>query len=123
MSLALHLAAHLLAAGAAGHEAPAAAVALPAHAPLALAAADPAVPNPAATPPPGLTGPVTTILGWIKWGAIVAGSVGMSACGLMMILGRRNRSSLAVDGAAGIPYVLLGLIVVSAGSAIAGAFL
>jgi hypothetical protein len=81
------------------------------------------MPNPPAVPPPGFAGPVATILGWIKWGAIVAGSVGMSACGLMMILGRRNRSSLAVDGAAGIPYVLLGLVVVSAGSAIAGVFL
>ena len=89
----------------------------------ALAAGNPPVPNPPAAPPPGFAGPVDTILGWIKWGAIVAGSVGMSACGLMMILGRRNRSSLAVDGAAGIPYVLLGLMVVSAGSAIAGVFL
>ncbi len=116
MTLTIHLAAHLLTAGIHGHLAPAAAR-------LALPVAKPPVPNPPAAPPPGFTGPVNTILGWIKWGAIVAGSVGMSACGLMMILGRRNRSSLAVDGAAGIPYVLLGLVVVSAGSAIAGVFL
>jgi hypothetical protein len=89
----------------------------------ALAAGSPAVPDPPPAPPPGFTGPLTTILSWIKYGAIAAGSVGMSVCGLMMILGRRNRSSLAADGAAGIPYVLLGLMVVSAGSAIVGAFL
>lgn len=89
----------------------------------ALAAGHPQVPDPPAAPPPGFAAPVNTILGWIKWGAIVCGSAGMSVCGLMMILGRRNRSSLAVDGAAGIPYVLLGLMVVSAGSAVAGVFL
>jgi hypothetical protein len=109
MSLIAHLAAHALAAGGPGHG--------------VAATQGPQVPDPPPAPPPGFTGPVDVILGWIKWGAIVAGSVGMSACGLMMILGRRNRSSLAVDGAAGIPYVLLGLMVVSAGSAIAGVFL
>jgi len=104
MSLALHLAAQALTGSPSG--------------PRTLQ-----VPDPPAAPPPGFAGPVDTILGWIKWSAIVAGSVGMSVCGLMMILGRRNRSSLAADGAAGIPYVLLGLMIVAAGSAIAGVFL
>jgi hypothetical protein len=108
MSLVLHLAAQVLGGSPSGSR----------TSPLALQ-----VPDPPAAPPPGFAGPVDTILGWIKWGAIVAGSVGMSVCGLMMILGRRNRSTLAADGAAGIPYVLLGLMVVAAGSAIAGAFL
>ncbi len=31
------------------------------------------------------------------------------ACGVMMAVGRRNRSSMAADGAAGIPWVLGGL--------------
>jgi hypothetical protein len=109
MSLIVHLAAQALAAGKPPPKAP--------------AAPAPLVPDPLPAPPPGFTGPVSTILSWIKWSAIVAGSVGMSVCGIMMILGRRNRSSLAADGAAGIPYVLLGLMVVAAGSAIAGVFL
>ena len=108
MSLILHLAAQALAAPSPGHGTP---------------SPSPLVPDPTPSAPPGFTTPVSTILGWIKWGGIISGSVGMSACGLMMILGRRNRSSLAVDGAAGIPHVLLGLMVVSAGSAIAGVFL
>ena len=34
------------------------------------------VPNPAPKAPPGLTGPVNTLLAWWKWGALVAGSHG-----------------------------------------------
>jgi hypothetical protein len=34
------------------------------------------VPNPAPKAPPGLTGPVNTLLGWWKWGALVAGVFG-----------------------------------------------
>ena len=48
-------------------------------------------------------------LGWGKWTLIVGGVLGMFICGGMMILGRRNRSSTAVDGATGIPWVLGGL--------------
>lgn len=109
MSLIIHLAAQALAVPKPPHGVP------PAQAPL--------VPDPPPSPPPGFSGPIGMIFAWIKWGAIAAGMFGMSACGLMMILGRRNRSTLAADGASGIPYVLLGLMVVSAGSAIVGAFL
>jgi hypothetical protein len=88
-----------------------------------LPAGNPPVPNPAASPPPGLTVPIDTILGWVKWGSVIAGSAGLSVCALMMMVGRRNRSSLAADGAAGIPWVLLGLMLASASSAIVGVFL
>jgi len=92
-----------------------------------LAAANPAgsplVPDPAPAPPPGLTGPVSTILGWVKWGAVIAGSVGLTVCAVMMMAGRRGRSSAAADGAAGIPWVLLGLMLAAASSAIVGVFL
>ena len=74
-------------------------------------------------PPPGLTGPVDTILGWVKWGSLIAGSIGLSACAIMMMTGRRSRSTVAADGAAGIPWVLLGLMLAAASSAIVGVFL
>ena len=39
------------------------------------------VPNPAPQAPPGLAGPVDTLLGWWKWGALVAGVFGLIGCG------------------------------------------
>jgi len=80
------------------------------------------VPNPAPLAPPGLAGPVNTLLGWWKWGALVAGVFGLIGCGAMMAIGRRNRSSLAADGATGIPWVLAGLTLIALSSGIVGVF-
>jgi hypothetical protein len=49
--------------------------------------------------------------------------VGLVICGVMMAVGRRNRSSISADGAAGIPWVLGGLTVISFSAAIVGAVL
>ncbi|HEY1619275.1 MAG TPA: hypothetical protein VGG25_16765 [Streptosporangiaceae bacterium] len=81
------------------------------------------VPDPAPQAPPGLAGPVSTLLGWWKWGALVAGVFGLIGCGAMMALGRRNRSSLAADGATGIPWVLAGLTLIALSSGIVGVFM
>ena len=81
------------------------------------------VPNPAPVPVPGLDAVANTFLGWGKWTLIVAGVLGMFICGGMMILGRRNRSSTAVDGATGIPWVLGGLTLGSIGAAVVGVVL
>jgi hypothetical protein len=81
------------------------------------------VPNPAPLAPPGLAGPVNTLLGWWKWGALVAGVFGLIGCGAMMAIGRRNRSSLAADGATGIPWVLAGLTLIALSSGIVGVFM
>jgi hypothetical protein len=89
----------------------------------ALAAGIPGVPNPPVAPPPGLTEPINTILGWVKWGAMIAGTIGLAVCAVMMMVGRRGRSSSAAEGAAGIPWVLLGLMLASAGPLIVGVFL
>jgi hypothetical protein len=78
------------------------------------------VPNPAPKAPPGLTGPINTLLAWWKWGALVAGVFGLIGCGAMMAIGRRNRSNLAADGAAGIPWVLAGLTLIALSSGIVG---
>ena len=82
-----------------------------------------APPNPAPTPVPGLAPVADMFLGWGKWVLIVAGVLGMFICGGMMILGRRNRSATAVDGATGIPWVLGGLTLAAIGAAVVGVVL
>jgi hypothetical protein len=61
------------------------------------------------------------LLGWLKWGGLVAGLVGLMICGIMMAVGRRNRHALAADGAAGIPWVLGGLSVIVLAAGVVGA--
>lgn len=77
-------------------------------------------PNPPPAPPPGLDSAANTFLGWMKWGGLVAGVLGLFICGVMMMVGRRNRSTAAVDGATGIPWVLGGLTVMSFAAGIVG---
>lgn len=79
-----------------------------------------AVPNPPPQAPPGLESFANQFLGWLKWGGLVAGVTGLFICAIMMMIGRRNRSMTAVDGAAGIPWVLGGLSVMSFASAVVG---
>ena len=81
------------------------------------------VPNPAPAPPPGLARRVGTLLAWWKWGSLIAGVFGLVACGAMMAIGRRNRSNLAADGAAGIPWVLAGLTLIALSSGIVAVFI
>ena len=82
-----------------------------------------AIPNPGPIAPPGMAGPANMLLGWLKWVGIVAGLIGFGMCAIMMILGRRNRSNLAVDGATGIPWVLGGLSLITLASGLVGASL
>ena len=82
-----------------------------------------AVPNPSPEAPPGLDGVANTFLGWLKWGGLLAGVVGLMVCGIMMMIGRRNRSATAVDGATGIPWVVAGLSVITLASGLVGAIL
>jgi hypothetical protein len=81
------------------------------------------VPNPAPKAPPGLSGTVSTLLAWWKWTALIAGVFGLVGCGAMMAIGRRNRSTLAADGASGIPWVLAGLTLIALSSGIVGVFM
>ena len=61
------------------------------------------------SPPPGLGELGDTFIAWMTWILRVCGVAGLMACGVMMAVGRRNRSAMAADGAAGIPWVLGGL--------------
>jgi hypothetical protein len=82
-----------------------------------------AVPNPGPVAPPGMAGPADMLLGWLKWTGLVGGMVGLGMCAIMMILCRRNRSNMAVDGATGIPWVLGGLSLMGLASGLVGAVL
>jgi hypothetical protein len=79
------------------------------------------VPRPAPLVPPGkLAGAADTILGWMQWGGL-AGAVGaLIAAGIMMIVGRRNRHSMAVDGALSVPWVIGGLALMFGATALVG---
>ncbi|MGQ0625609.1 MAG: hypothetical protein ACT4PP_13290 [Sporichthyaceae bacterium] len=76
------------------------------------------LPNPAPKAPPGTEVLAGEWIGYFKYVALIAGVFGLIACGVMMMLGRRHRSALASDGAAGIPWVLGGLAVVSLAAAL-----
>jgi hypothetical protein len=85
-----------------------------------LLAAPLAPPDPAPTAIPGM-GPVADqFLGWLKWILVVGGVGGLLICGIMMAVGRRNRSAFAADGAAGIPWVLGGLALGAVAATIVG---
>jgi hypothetical protein len=80
-------------------------------------------PNPAPQAPPGLTGPVTTLIAWGKWGVMVCGVAGLLICAGKMAIGHRNRATFAADGASGVPWVLGGLSLAAVATAIVGVFL
>lgn len=79
--------------------------------------------NPAPIAPPGMETVASTFLGWGKWAVLVSGVLGFFICAGMMIIGRRNRSQTAVDGAAGVPWVLAGLALTTLAAGIAGVVL
>jgi hypothetical protein len=63
--------------------------------------------------PPGMETVFPEWIGWAKWIAIGLGILGLMACGIMMMIGRRNRSHLSAEGANGLLWVMGGLSVVS----------
>ncbi|MDX2841030.1 hypothetical protein PV377_18975 [Streptomyces ipomoeae] len=84
---------------------------------VALAPMAPGDPTPNWDAPPASPPGMETILpewvGWAKYVAIGAGILGLIACGIMMMVGRRNRSHLSAEGASGLLWVLGGLSVVT----------
>ncbi|GAA3065574.1 hypothetical protein GCM10010464_32380 [Pseudonocardia yunnanensis] len=81
-----------------------------------------AVPNPPPAAPPGLDELAGELLGWLKWGVIVAGVLGIFICALMLIIGRRNRSATAYEGLVGSAWVIGGLALASVAALLVGAF-
>jgi hypothetical protein len=81
------------------------------------------VPEPSVQAPPGLQEKTDLLLGWLKWGGIGAGTAGIMISGIMMAVGRRNRSSLAADGASSVPWVLGGCALIAIAGGLVGAVL
>ena len=79
-------------------------------------------PNPGPAVPPGLGAFADQIIGWLKWGVLVAGVVGILVCAVMIILGRRNRSATAYEGLVGSAWILGGLALASVAAVVVGAF-
>ncbi|OZM75658.1 hypothetical protein [Pseudonocardia sp. MH-G8] len=79
-------------------------------------------PDPPPSAPPGLDELASQLLGWLKWGVIFAGLIGILICALMLIIGRRNRSATAYEGLVGSAWVLGGLGLASVAALIVGAF-
>lgn len=71
------------------------------------------IPNPAPAAPTGeITTTVTTLLAFAKWFGLIAGVGGLIAAGVMLAVGRRNRSQLSVDAAVSLPYIVGGISLV-----------
>jgi len=80
------------------------------------------VPDPGPTAPPGLEELAGLMLGWLKWGVLVCGIVGILICAMMVIVGRRNRSATAYEGLIGSAWVIGGLALASVAAMLVGAF-
>lgn len=81
-----------------------------------------AVPDPGPTAPPGFEELAGDLLGWLKWGVLVAGVLGILICALMLIIGRRNRSATAYEGLIGSAWVIGGPALTSVAALRVGAF-
>lgn len=69
--------------------------------------------NPCAQAPEPVQQVASTLIMWTRWTGLASGVFGLMSCGVMMAIGRRNRSHLAGEGASGIPWVLGGLSVIA----------
>ncbi|GAA5160971.1 hypothetical protein GCM10023321_44510 [Pseudonocardia eucalypti] len=79
-------------------------------------------PNPPPQAPPGLDALADQVIGWLKWGVLVAGMMGLLVCAGMIIVGRRRRGGLAQEGLIGSLWVLGGLALASAAALLVGVF-
>lgn len=80
------------------------------------------VPDPEPIAPPGFADLAGDLLGWMKWGVLAAGVLGLLICSLMLIIGRRNRSATAYEGLIGSAWVVGGLALASVTAVMVGAF-
>jgi hypothetical protein len=76
---------------------------------------------PAPEPPPGLEELANTLLSWLAWGVLISGIGGLLICAGMIILGRRGRNQVAIDGLMGAVWVFGGLALAGAAGALVNA--
>ncbi|ONI88052.1 hypothetical protein ALI22I_20135 [Saccharothrix sp. ALI-22-I] len=81
------------------------------------------LPDPEPMAPEGpLADGAETMLAWMKWGGLV-GAVGCGMwVGIAMIVGRRNRNNMAIEGALGIPWIVGGVAMVLGAASFVGFF-
>jgi hypothetical protein len=80
------------------------------------------IPNGPPSLPPGLGPLMGKMVSWGKGIVIGAGMIGFLICAGMIILGRRNRGQMAIEGVIGSAWVLGGLALAGAAVALVGAF-
>jgi hypothetical protein len=73
-----------------------------------------------AAPPDGFAEKAAELIGWLKWGVLAAGVVGLLICAMMIVLGRRNRNQMAFEGLIGGAWVLGGLLIASVAATLVG---
>jgi formate hydrogenlyase subunit 4 len=78
--------------------------------------------GPIQAPPGPLAELAGKLIGMVKWGALVAGVLGMLTCAVMVIIGRMRNNATAVSGLVGTAWVIGGLALASGASALVGAF-
>lgn len=96
---------------------------IPLNVELLVVVADALIPNPDATVPPGLGVFSETFISWLKWALGAAGVAGVLFCGLMVILGRRNRNQMATEGVMGAVWVVGGVVLGSSAALLVAVFL
>lgn len=79
-------------------------------------------PDPAPAPPPGLKNFGNSLISWLKWGVLVIGMLGILASAAMIVIGRRNRNEMAMQGFMGVGYGLVGMAIASVAAVLVGAF-
>jgi hypothetical protein len=89
---------------------------------LVAATGTDSAPNPPPQAPPGINELATELIGWLKWGVLVVGIIGILVCAGMIIIGRRHRAGLAQDGLLGSLWVLGGLTLASLAAVLVSAF-
>ncbi|WP_309114655.1 hypothetical protein [Saccharothrix sp.] len=81
------------------------------------------IPDPPPQAPEGpLAEATNTMLGFMKWGGLVGGVGAGIAAGIMMVIGRRNRNNMAIEGAISIPWIVGGLALVLGAASLVGFF-
>lgn len=77
------------------------------------------VPNPSPQAPPGVSSKVDQLLGFLKWGGIVAVVAGIIIAGIMMVLGQQHGRG-GREGLDKLWYVAGGAVLIGGCSSIAG---
>ena len=81
------------------------------------------VPHPDPKAPPGLDQYANVVLGYLKWGVLVAGVAGILICAGMIVIGRRHHNQMGTEGVIGSVWVIGGLSLASIATALVETFL